>query len=159
MTVTYTQAQLAGDLNVVVVGWNDSTAQIASVTDSKGNTYALAVGPTVQSMATQAIYFAKNIVAAAWPVNDPQNSAVSWSTVGTVSAVGLFTPGSQVGVHTVTATSNSNPPAVSASGTTSGWRTSSPTRGRRSHPGCLQRNQRHYSALQQSERRHRCGRT
>ena len=66
VAVTYTQAQTAGDLNVVVVGWNDSNAQINSVTDSTGNPYELAVGPTVQSgTATQAIYYAKNITAAA----------------------------------------------------------------------------------------------
>jgi chitodextrinase len=56
-------------------------------------------------------------------VTDPQNDGVSWSvdainggnsTVGTVSTTGLFTPGSQIGIHTVVATSNSNP-AVSAS--------------------------------------------
>jgi chitodextrinase len=56
-------------------------------------------------------------------VTDPQNGGVSWSvdginggnsTVGTVSTTGLFTPGSQIGVHTVAATSNSNP-SVSAS--------------------------------------------
>jgi IPT/TIG domain len=55
--------------------------------------------------------------------NDPQNGGVSWSvdgvtggnvTVGTISSTGLFTPGTQPGVHTVSATSNSNP-SVSAS--------------------------------------------
>jgi hypothetical protein len=66
VTVTYTKAQTAGNLNVVVVGWNDSTAQVNTVTDSKGNVYALAVGPTVQAgTASQSIYYAKNIVAAA----------------------------------------------------------------------------------------------
>ena len=48
---------------------------------------------------------------------DPQNAGVSWSVdgvaggntvVGTISSAGLFTPGTQAGVHTVTATSNSN---------------------------------------------------
>ena len=66
MPVIYTKAQTAGNLNVVVVGWNDSTAQISSVTDSKGNVYALAAGPTAQTgTATQAIYYASNIAAAA----------------------------------------------------------------------------------------------
>ena len=66
VAVTYPSTQTAGDLNVVVVGWNDSTAHISSVTDSKGNLYVLAVGPTVQSgTATQAIYYAKNITGAA----------------------------------------------------------------------------------------------
>jgi large repetitive protein len=66
VTVTYTQVQTAGDLNVVVVGWNDSTTQIINpVTDTQGNVYVLAVGPTVQSgSATQAIYYAKNIAGA-----------------------------------------------------------------------------------------------
>jgi hypothetical protein len=45
-TVTYSSAQTAGNLNVVIVGWENSTANVSSVTDSKGNTYALAVGPT-----------------------------------------------------------------------------------------------------------------
>ena len=70
VTVTYSQAQTAGNLNVVVVGWNDATAKINSVTDSKGDAYALAVGPTIQSgTATQAIYYAKNIAAAAANAN------------------------------------------------------------------------------------------
>src|SRR5437867_11083326 len=63
--VVYTLAQTAGNLNVVVVGWNDSTATVISVMDTKGNTYAVAAAPVVQSgTATQAIYYAKNIAAA-----------------------------------------------------------------------------------------------
>ena len=65
VTATFAKAQTAGDLNVVAVGWNDATAQVTSVTDSMGNPYTLAVGPTVQTgTATQAIYYAKNIFAA-----------------------------------------------------------------------------------------------
>ena len=65
VAVNYTQAQTAGNLNVVVVGWNDSKAQINTVTDSNGNGYVLVVGPTVQTgTATQAIYYAKNIAGA-----------------------------------------------------------------------------------------------
>ncbi len=70
VSVTFTTAQVAGDLNVVVVGWNDSTAVVSAVTDSKGNTYTRAVGPTVQSgLASQAIYYAKNIASAAAGTN------------------------------------------------------------------------------------------
>ena len=65
MNVTFTAAQIAGDLNVVVVGWNDSTATVSTVTDTSGNIYTRAVGPTVQAgLASQSIYYAKNIVAA-----------------------------------------------------------------------------------------------
>ena len=64
ITVTYTTAQTAGDLNVVVVGWNDSLATITSVADSAGNSY-LAAGPTTQvNIASQAIYYAPNILTA-----------------------------------------------------------------------------------------------
>ena len=55
VTVPFMGPQAAGDLNVVVVGWNDSTATMNTVTDSKGNTYTLAVGPTVTGAAC-AIY-------------------------------------------------------------------------------------------------------
>ena len=70
VNVTFTAAQVAGDLNVVVVGWNDSTASVSSVTDSKGNAYTLAVGPTIISgTLSQSIYYAKNIVSAAAGTN------------------------------------------------------------------------------------------
>jgi len=43
---------------------------VSAVTDSKGNTYARAVGPTVQSgYASQSIYYAKNIATAAAGTN------------------------------------------------------------------------------------------
>jgi fibronectin type 3 domain-containing protein len=70
VTIPFTAAQTAGDLNVVVVGWNDSTATIGKVTDKIGNTYTLAVGPTSFSgYLSQAIYYAKNIGAASAGVN------------------------------------------------------------------------------------------
>jgi fibronectin type 3 domain-containing protein len=70
VTVTFTAVQSAGDLNVVVVGWNDSTAVVNTVTDRSGNTYTRAVGPTVISgVATQSIYYAKNIAGAAAGAN------------------------------------------------------------------------------------------
>ena len=67
-TATFSAAQVAGDLNVVAVGWGSTTITISSITDTKGNTYTLAVGPTV-SNGTAAIYYAKNIVAAAAGAN------------------------------------------------------------------------------------------
>jgi len=65
VSVPFTAAQTGGDLNVVVVGWFDSTSNVSSVTDSMGNGYIRAVGPTVVSgFESQAIYYAKNIAAA-----------------------------------------------------------------------------------------------
>ena len=70
VTVPFKAAQTAGDLNVIVVGWNDSTTNVSAVTDSKGNAYARAVGPTVVTGSlSQSIYYAKNIVAAAAGAN------------------------------------------------------------------------------------------
>src|SRR2546425_973340 len=56
--VTFTGAQNVGDLNVIAVAWNDSTATVASVTDKSGNTYTRAVGPTViNGVESQSIYY------------------------------------------------------------------------------------------------------
>ena len=60
--VTYPAAQTAGDLNVVVVGWNDTTATVQSVRDSAGNTYSPAIGPTIGAGLQQSIYYAAGIV-------------------------------------------------------------------------------------------------
>src|SRR5262249_40725372 len=54
-------AQTAGNLNVVVVGWKDNTAAVSSVTDTAGNTYIRAFGPTSGTGVSQSIYYAKNI--------------------------------------------------------------------------------------------------
>jgi len=72
MAVTYTKAQVAGDLNVVVIGWNDATATIASVTDTAGNQYLRAGNPTIRTgnpAISQSIYYAKNIASAAASAN------------------------------------------------------------------------------------------
>jgi chitodextrinase len=70
VTVKFPAAQTAGDLNVVAVGWNDTTSTVTSVTDTTGNTYARAVGPTMNpGLLTQSIYYAKKIAAAAAGAN------------------------------------------------------------------------------------------
>jgi hypothetical protein len=62
VTVAYSLPQTVGDLNVVVVGWNDTTATVQSVKDSAGNSYSLAIGPTSGTALRQSLYYAKNIV-------------------------------------------------------------------------------------------------
>ena len=62
LSVAYSVSQTAGDLNVVIVGWNDTAAAIQSVTDSAGNTYSVALGPTRGTGLSESIYYAKNIV-------------------------------------------------------------------------------------------------
>jgi hypothetical protein len=62
VSVPFGQSQGAGDLNVVIVGWNDTNASVQSVTDSAGNTYSLAAGPITGTGLRQSIYYAKNIL-------------------------------------------------------------------------------------------------
>src|SRR6266851_3225896 len=70
VSVTYTAAQAAGNLNVIVVGWNNTTSTVSSVTDKSGNAYSRAVGPTASiSVVSQSIYYAKNIKSAAAGAN------------------------------------------------------------------------------------------
>ena len=68
--VPFTAAQAAGNLNVVVIGWNNTTAAVGTVADTSGNTYTLTAGPTIISGSlSQSIYYAKNIAAAAAGAN------------------------------------------------------------------------------------------
>src|SRR6266851_1730598 len=91
--VSFPAAQSAGNLNVVVVGWNDTAAQVASVIDSKGNSYQLAVGPTMRpGELTQSIYYAKNIAAAAAGANTVTVTftvAAIWPDVRTLEYAGI----------------------------------------------------------------------
>jgi len=61
VSAAYSAAQTAGDLNIVVVGWNDTTSSVTLVQDSQGNAYALALGPTRGTGLSQSIYYAPNI--------------------------------------------------------------------------------------------------
>jgi len=75
MTLPYTAAQSAGNLNLVVVSqgagiYGGPNATVSSIRDTRGNVYLLAAGPTVRaSVGMQAIYYAKNIAAAAPSAN------------------------------------------------------------------------------------------
>jgi hypothetical protein len=63
--VSYLAAQTSGNLNVVIVGWNDTASVVNSVKDSEGNVYQRAVGPTLLAgYLSQAIYYCPNILAA-----------------------------------------------------------------------------------------------
>jgi hypothetical protein len=62
--VTYGQAQVAGDTNILAIGWKNATSTITAVTDSAGNTYQVAVPTARGNGLSQVIYYAKNIKAA-----------------------------------------------------------------------------------------------
>ena len=121
-------AQTAGDFNVLIISWWNplppaTLANIQSVVDSKGNTYTLAVGPTVDPDTTlleaQAIYYAKNIGAATAGANVITvtfDKAVDFPGIrmAEYSGVDKFTP-FDVGIGTV---GNSTTPTTSNIATT-----------------------------------------
>jgi hypothetical protein len=98
----YTKGQATGDLNVVIVGWNDTTANISSVIDTVGNVYLLAGGPTqISGTASQSIFYAKNIRAAGAGANTvtvtfntaaayPDLRILEYSGISTLNAVDVF---------------------------------------------------------------------
>jgi hypothetical protein len=91
VTITMPAAQTAGNLNVVAVMWGDTTSTVSSVTDSKGNVYALALGPTKATGLTSAIYYAKNIAAGSNTVTVTFNQPASFPNVNVMEYSGLST--------------------------------------------------------------------
>jgi glucose/arabinose dehydrogenase/PKD repeat protein len=69
VTTPFVQAQTAGNLNAVVIGWNESVGTITQVRDSRGNTYQAATATARGSNLSQAVYYAKNIGASAAGAN------------------------------------------------------------------------------------------
>ena len=91
VSVVYTLAQTAGNLNVVAVGWNDATSTVSTISDTRGNTYTLAVGPTTGTGLRQSIYFAKNIAAGSNTVTVTFNQAAAFVDVRVQEYSGLDT--------------------------------------------------------------------
>ena len=129
MSVKYAAAQTAGDLNVVVVGWNDSTSSVNSITDTQNNTYLVAAGPTTSIGAgTQVIYYAQNIAAAVAGANTvtvtfnttvkyPDVRIVEYSGISTSTALDVGVGASSSGTSTssgAVATSNASDLLVGA---------------------------------------------
>ena len=62
--VNYTNAQIAGDTNIIEIGWYNTTSHITNLVDTSNNNYSIGVTTTTGSGFSQAIYYAKNIKAA-----------------------------------------------------------------------------------------------
>ena len=52
VAVAFPSAQTAGNLNVIAIAWGDTTRSVVSVTDSRNNTYAPAIGLTRNTAST-----------------------------------------------------------------------------------------------------------
>jgi hypothetical protein len=105
--VNYSAAETAGDLNVVVVGWNDTTATVQSVKDSAGNAYSLAIGPTSGAALRQSIYYAPNIVSGVNTVTVTFSQAASFPDVRILEYKGVNAVDVTAGASGNSATANS----------------------------------------------------
>jgi hypothetical protein len=91
VAVTYPVAQTLGNLNIVAVGWNDTTSTVTGITDTRGNTYTLAIGPTTGTGLSQSIYYAKNIAAGSNTVTVTFSKAAAFVDVRILEYGGLDT--------------------------------------------------------------------
>jgi hypothetical protein len=120
VTAKLAQAQVAGDLLVVAVGWNDTTSTVSQVVDTAGDAFELAIGPaTLGSDLTQSIYYAANVAVAAAGTNGVTVSFVQAANVVDLRVLeyrGLSATGPLD--QTANATGNSAGPAASPPVTT-----------------------------------------
>ncbi len=91
VAVAYPAAQTAGNMNIVAVGWNDTTSTVNTVTDTRGNTYTLAIGPTSGTGLRQSIYYAKNIAVGSNTVTVTFSKAAAFVDVRVLEYSGLDT--------------------------------------------------------------------
>ena len=127
---TYPAPQMAGDLNVVAVGWADATSSVSSVTDSTGNIYTRAVGPTANGSIQQSIYYARNIAAGNNTVTATFNQSAAYPDIRILEYSGLDpnTPldvtaaatGTGTGANSGTATTTSSNELLFGAGSTAG---------------------------------------
>jgi len=69
LPITFTGTSTPGNLIVVSTDWANQALTITSITDSKGNTYNSAVGPTNSGANARAVtYYAANIAAGGSPI-------------------------------------------------------------------------------------------
>ena len=107
VSVRYPAAQTSGDLNVVVVGWNDTTATVQSVKDSAGNNYRLAIGPTSGKALRQSIYYAANIASGSNTVTVTFSQAASYPDVRILEYRGVTALGVTAGASGNSASASS----------------------------------------------------
>jgi hypothetical protein len=118
LAVAYPAAQAAGNANIIVIGWNDTFASIASVTDSAGNGYQLAVPLFQTNGMSQAIYYALGIRSGGNTVTVSFNQPAAFvdlriTEYSGLSANNAFEAGSSAAGNSVSA--DSGPVALSTS--------------------------------------------
>ncbi len=114
VSITYPAAQTAGNLNIVVVGWNDTTATVQSVTDNRGNTYSLAIGPTSGTGLRQSVYYAKGIVGGTTTVTVTFNQAAVYPDIRILEYAGVSTLDKTAGASGNSTSANSGTASTTA---------------------------------------------
>jgi hypothetical protein len=104
VSVSYKNAQVAGNTNIVAVGYNDATHTISSISDSQGNTYLLAV-PLLQARGFSQAYYASNIKAGLNTVKIVLNGATPYVDLRVTEYSGLASSGAFVAGASVSGTS------------------------------------------------------
>jgi hypothetical protein len=114
VSVAYSKAETAGDLNIVVVGWNDTTATVQSVKDSAGNNYSLAIGPTIGTRLQQSIYYASGILAGSNTVTVTFSQAAAFPDIRILEYRGVTTLDVKAGTSGSSTAANSGAAATTA---------------------------------------------
>lgn len=105
-TATFAASQTSGNTNIVVVGWQDTTATISSVNDSSGNNYVVQIATAVSGL-SQSIYVctpiaphaANNVVTVLFNGTPtlPDVRVAEYTSVDTVTPVEMATFSSGIG--------------------------------------------------------------
>ena len=78
VSVAFGGVETAGDTNIIAIGWTDTTASIAGVSDSAGNTYLTAISTLRGAGMSQAIYYATGVAAGSDTVTVTFDQAASY---------------------------------------------------------------------------------
>jgi hypothetical protein len=117
VSISYPNPETAGDLNVVVVGWNDTSAKIKSVTDSQGNLYSVAAATLVTSSGnplSQAIYYAPCIAPGGTKVTVTFDQAAAYPDIRILEYSGVSTLDVTAGAAGNSANADSGPATTQA---------------------------------------------
>ena len=93
VSVSFASAQTVSNLNIVVVGWKDTTRTITSVVDNKGKTYTLAGTSTSGTGVRQSTYYSTAAGGAGTTVTVTFNGAATAPDVRVLEYAGVTTLG------------------------------------------------------------------
>ena len=107
VAIHFASIQTAGNMNVIVVGWNDTISSVQSVKDNVGNVYTLAAGPVSGNGFQQAIYYAKGIKGGATTVTVTFSQKVPYADIRILEYSGVGMLDQTVGASGASSTSSS----------------------------------------------------